>query len=192
MKVFVGVAGVALIVAVANVFWVMREPPKLVAPSVTPRPDENPVAEHPRALPPTVDVRAQLKQVVAENRPQLRSTGDVERYLGDLRARARRNHQVTAFEVEPGLAAIREQYDPEHAIERTQRFADEMAALSAELDGRREEPPPDLDRLARDLEHASDEARRQDLIRQYSQAILALSPEEQPRRVAWLNEHARR
>jgi hypothetical protein len=190
MKVLVVVSTVALLAAVGNIFWTMRQAPvKSATPTAV---AEGPVEQHPRALPPTVDVRAQVRQVVAENRPQLRSTGDVERYLGDLKARARRNHQVSAFEVEPGLAAIREQYDPVEAIERTRQFADEMAVLSAELDGRREEPAPDLDQLGRDLERAGDEGRRQELIRQYSQAIVTVAPEEQSRRVAWLNEHTKR
>jgi hypothetical protein len=87
-------------------------------------------------LPRTVDARPQIHRVIEEAAPSLKSPRDVEQYLGDLEARARRNHQLTALEVEPGLAAIRRlggSLEPQRAFEMEAEFVKRMNRLAAEL-----------------------------------------------------------
>jgi len=90
-----------------------------------------------RPLPPTVDVRAKIAQAVEQKAPALKSPRDVEHYLDDLEAQARRNRQVTALEVQPGLFAIarmRGELGPERALELELQFTQKMARLSSEYD----------------------------------------------------------
>ena len=86
--------------------------------------------------PPTVDVRPQIRRATEAVAPTLHSARDVERYLGDLEQQARRNHRVTALEVEPGLIAIREhagELDPQRQLELEGEFIRKMNRLSSEL-----------------------------------------------------------
>ncbi len=105
--------------------------PKVVASAPAPEPEAAPV----KAPPPTVDVRPQIRRAAEAAAPALRSARDVERYLGELEQQARRNHRVTALEVEPGLIAIREHAgdDPQRQLELEGDFMRKMNRLSAEL-----------------------------------------------------------
>jgi hypothetical protein len=92
------------------------------------------------------NIRAEVEQKVEADRPRLNSAHDVDSYLVDLEARARRNGRVTALEIEPGVMAIREheaQLGPDQALQKTAEFTQKMARLSAELDKRplNQEPP---------------------------------------------------
>jgi hypothetical protein len=96
-------------------------------------------AEPPASLPPppprTVDARPQIQRAI-QAAPALKTMHDLEGYLSDLEARARRNHQLTALEVEPGLAAIRQmssELDPQRAFELETEYVQRMNRLAAEL-----------------------------------------------------------
>jgi hypothetical protein len=65
--------------------------------------------------------------------PSLATPRDVERYLRELEDRARRNRQITALEVDPGLAAIRGVDDPVERLEMEIEFLRRMHRLVAEL-----------------------------------------------------------
>jgi hypothetical protein len=140
MKTLTILSALALLASVSSLLFGLRRPLQIpsVARSAEPHAVEPAAVEPapPRPLPPIVDARPQIKKAIAEARPQLTSPREVERYLSDLEAQARRQHQVTALEVLPGVAAIREQYPPEEAIARVQEFGNRMTRLSAELDGR--------------------------------------------------------
>jgi hypothetical protein len=148
----------------------------------------------PRVPPPTVDVRAQVRRAVEEKAPALKSASDVEHYLSDLESQARRNGKVTALEVEPGMQAIaqlRGELGRERAMELELAFGQKMARISAERD-RRDGPQaaPDLDELARQVEHPASADAREAAIRQYLEAAQALSGDEQVRALQRLNQLA--
>jgi hypothetical protein len=144
-------------------------------------------------LPVPPDVRAQIRQAVETEVAPLKGAGEVERYLGDLEARARRNRRVTALEVEPGVEAIQRlagEIGPERTQEKLATFTQTMARLSAELDGRdRPAPPTDFNDLARRIEAARGDERNA-LIRRYDEATRGLPPEEQQREIERLNRLA--
>jgi hypothetical protein len=97
------------------------------------------------AAPAHVDVRPEIIAKVEQDRPRLTTSGDVDRYLQELESTARRKHQVTALEVEPGMQAIRDlQLEPDAMLRRQHDFAQHMATLSAELDHRDPNPPAPL------------------------------------------------
>ena len=81
------------------------------------------------------DARPQIHRAIEQAAPTLKSAHDVEQYLADLEARARRNHQLTSLEVEPGLAAIRKLAgdDPQLAFQLQAEYMQKMTRLSAEL-----------------------------------------------------------
>jgi hypothetical protein len=135
MKILMFVSGLVLAAVIGAIVLMLRPQPVAVAP--TPKREET--AEPPtppKPLPPTVDAHPQIRQAVIEAKPKLRSPRDVDGYLADLEAQARRKHQVTALEVEPAIAAIRSQYPHEEAKKRIAEYTARMSQLSAELDGR--------------------------------------------------------
>jgi hypothetical protein len=79
------------------------------------------------------DVRPQIEAALRSEVAPLRGREDVSAYLEYLRARAVAQQQVTALEVEPGVAAI-ERLEPELGSDAVQewiaRFTQSMAALS--------------------------------------------------------------
>jgi hypothetical protein len=142
------------------------------------------------AAPGQPDVRAQIRQAVETDVTPLKSESDLDRYLASLEARARRNHKVTALEVEPGIRAIRnlaDQIGPDRMQEKRAAFTQKMARLSAEFDGRdHPQPPTDFDALAHRIEHSSG-AERDALLRRFDQAAQELSPDERIREHDRLN-----
>ena len=83
------------------------------------------------------DMRARIRQAVQSDLPALKTEADVDRYLAELMARAKRNHRVTALEVQPGLEAIRQlrsQLGDERSQTKLMAFSDSMEKLSAEFD----------------------------------------------------------
>jgi hypothetical protein len=87
------------------------------------------------AAPPSM--RAQVREVVAVEVAPLKTPQEVDHYLAELSARAKRNRHVGALEVMPGIRAIR-QLGPEIGTERVEEkvaeFTQLMAKLSAEFD----------------------------------------------------------
>jgi hypothetical protein len=78
-----------------------------------------------------VDGRALIDQAVAEAAPRLATQADVEAYLGELEARARRNHRVTPLDVEPGRAAIRRlELEPAQLMAMESAFVRKMNRLA--------------------------------------------------------------
>jgi hypothetical protein len=104
-------------------------------PTVTPSPPHEPEPAEPTPPPPrTVDARPQIQRAIEAAAPSLKSPRDLQQYLGELEARARRNRQLTALEVEPGLAAIRSAtLEPQRAFEMEAEFMHRMNRLAAEL-----------------------------------------------------------
>jgi hypothetical protein len=80
-----------------------------------------------------LDVRPRIEAALRTEVDPLRGHEDVSAYLERLRARAVAQHQVTALEVEPGVAAI-ERLEPELGSDAVQewitRFTQSMAKLS--------------------------------------------------------------
>jgi hypothetical protein len=78
-------------------------------------------------------MRPRIEAALRTEVEPLRGREDVSAYLDRLRARAVAQHQVTALEVEPGVAAI-ERLEPELGGDAVQewiaRFTLSMAALS--------------------------------------------------------------
>jgi hypothetical protein len=95
-----------------------------------------PEAPQLRPVPPPIpNVRAEVVKVVEARAPEIHTVGDVDHYLGELEAQARRKHQVTALEVEPGILAIRQmqsELGPDETMRLTADFTQKMARLSAE------------------------------------------------------------
>ena len=78
----------------------------------------------------------EIDRVVAEQLPSLRSESDLDRFLDDLEAQARRARRVTALEVEPGLRVIQRLdgvLPPGRAPEKMNEFVGRMARVSREL-----------------------------------------------------------
>jgi hypothetical protein len=75
--------------------------------------------------PPKAPVLDQIHEEI--ERAPVASAADVDRYLDSLAARARSRGQVTALEVEPGLAMLR-RYCPSDPA-KADRFAERMLAL---------------------------------------------------------------
>jgi hypothetical protein len=163
--------------------WLMYEIGLHAAPTPSPLRVAAPTPLPPPAAP-HVSMRAQIRQAIETDVAPLHSEGDVDRYLGDLEARARRNGRVTALELEPGIRAIQRLADElghERADEKLAAFAQKMTRLAAEVDGReRPAPPPDLDDLARRIERASG-AERDTLVRRYQEATHTLPADEKLR-----------
>jgi hypothetical protein len=90
------------------------------------RVEKDPATERP-------DFRPRIAETIRTEVDPLRSREDVASYLDRLRARAIAQRQVTALEVEPGVAAI-ERLAPELGSDATQdwivRFTMSMAELS--------------------------------------------------------------
>jgi hypothetical protein len=79
------------------------------------------------------DARPRIEKAMRTEVEPLRGRDEVAAYLEKLRVRAVSQHQVTALEVEPGVAAI-EKLEPEIGSDATQewiaRFVQSMAELS--------------------------------------------------------------
>jgi hypothetical protein len=117
-----------------------RPPPSLPAPS-----------------PPSRDTHAKMQQSIAAaveaRAPELHDERDLLRYFDDLEAQARRNGDVGALEVEPGLRAARglgSRLPPGRGFELAQQFSARMAALSAQLDGHAAARPSPLETMMRE------------------------------------------
>lgn len=81
-------------------------------------------------------LREQVRRVIHERVEPLRTEAELEAFLADLEASARRRGYASALEVEPGLAAIRQvlaDRGPEETVRRQMEFSERMRALS---------PPP--------------------------------------------------
>jgi hypothetical protein len=78
-------------------------------------------------------MRPRIEAALRTEVEPLRGRDEVSAYLERLRVRAVAQHQVTALEVEPGVAAI-ERLEPELGSDAVQewivRFTQSMAALS--------------------------------------------------------------
>lgn len=133
------------------------------------------------------DMRALIQAAV--ERARVNDAADLERYLDELEAQARRNGRVTALEVAPGLSLILAKGTPEQA----KQFSERMVALQTELG----EPAPvqrtdqplarkDLDQLENRIEAAAGEE-KQALVRTYLDAIAGLSPDDKAERAMKLN-----
>jgi hypothetical protein len=121
----------------------------------------------------------EVQHTIDEEVPHLQSERDMERYLGELEARARQRHQVTALEIEPGMRAIRQLLPPDKAMEASVRFSQRMLEIGRELDGRKAAPSEDVSALGDRIERTSDPTARQELIGRYFQAALAQPPDQQ-------------
>jgi hypothetical protein len=135
MRAFPLVAAIGLVAAGAFALGELRaaSPSPVAAPAraATTLADEPPPSA--TAAPPP-DARSQIRRAIEVAQPSLRTQADVERYLGELEARARRNHQITALEVEPGLAAIRGlEVEPQRMVELEIAFTGKMKRLVEEL-----------------------------------------------------------
>jgi hypothetical protein len=149
-----------------------------LAPPASPAP--SPLLPAPAsAAPSTLALPPKLRQTIDDELAQLHSERDVEAYLHDLEARARRQGRVTAFEIEPGIAAIQRLVAPERVSEQIGQYAQRMGELSQKLDGRSEAAPADLPALAHRIDHAGDEGARQALIREYLDGTFRLPPDQQ-------------
>jgi hypothetical protein len=98
------------------------------------------VPEPPRPPRPSgPDLRNAVGDAVAARTSQVRDAAGLSRLLVDLEAAARAKGRVTALEVEPGIAAIRDIYANDPAQYRTHisEFSERMGKLSRSLS-----PPP--------------------------------------------------
>jgi hypothetical protein len=130
------VAGAGLLAASSFALLELRAPAATAAPIViAPRPAA-PAPAPPAAPPPAASLRPQIRAAIEAAAPSLRTQADVQRYLADLEARARKNHQLTALEVMPGLAAIHGlagRVDPERRTEMQEDFNRRINRLTDEL-----------------------------------------------------------
>ena len=85
------------------------------------------------------DLRNAVGDAVAARTAQVHDAAGLSRLLVDLEAAARAKGRVTALEVEPGVAAIRDIYagDPAQYRARMSEFSERMGTLSRSLT-----PPP--------------------------------------------------
>jgi hypothetical protein len=86
--------------------------------------------QHPQGL------REQIRRIITERVEPLRTEAELEAFLAEMEASARRRGYASALEVEPGMAAIRQvagAHGPEELVRRQVEFSERMRALS---------PPP--------------------------------------------------
>lgn len=114
------VALVAVLGAVVVSLVVQLRRPSPAAPTVT-RADPPPLVQLPAPPPPRIPDPPPAR-FQADVPATLSSGADVDRYLAQLEARTRASGQVTAAEVEPGLAAITQLYPPEEHAQRMNDF----------------------------------------------------------------------
>jgi len=84
-----------------------------------------------RGMPPA------LRESIDKDVSEIRTVQGLERFLSTLESRARANRKVTAFEVEPGLQAIRRQapvLGNSEVLKRATEFSKRMASLSRQLE----------------------------------------------------------
>jgi hypothetical protein len=156
-KTLLGLYALAVVVLIGALLVLARPSPppatRVAAAAPPPAPDVPPPRRDSRdemPPPPPADqpsVHAAIERKVEADRPTLHNAHDIDGYLADLEAHARQNGKVTALEVEPGLMAIREhaeQLGTEEALRKSDEFAQKMARLSAQLDGRPLNAPPPL------------------------------------------------
>jgi len=125
-------------------------------------------------------MRAAIRKAIEE--APVRAEVDVAPYLDALERRAREQGAVTALEVQPGIAIIKNYVaEPDAEIE---RFSERMLKLQRSLQDPRErtQPPPlerqrQLERLAGDITHARSETEKQASIAEYLKHAAALDPE---------------
>jgi hypothetical protein len=144
MKTLAAVSCVLLLGVVSLALWQLR-PVRSAAPEVVAAAVASPVAPREAATPiapaapvasaPPPGVRPQIRQAIEAAAPSLRSAQDLQLYLDDAEARARRNHAITALEIEPALAAIRMQndLDPPRRAELEGEFLQRMSRLANQL-----------------------------------------------------------
>jgi len=94
----------------------------------------------PPASPAPVDRRAELEAAIRKEVEPLRSKDEVAAYLERLRARAVAQRQVTALELETGVAAI-ERFTPELGAEATQEWVGRFVRSMTELSQSYRQPP---------------------------------------------------
>jgi len=94
-------------------------------------------------MPKGPDLRAAVNASSMARAAEVHDAASLTNLLTDLENTARSKGHVTAFEVEPGMAAIRTLYasDDAELMRRTHDFGDRMAKLSASLDPL---PPTDV------------------------------------------------
>jgi hypothetical protein len=181
-----GVAAVCLLVAVraktaapalaaASPAVAPVSPAAAAAAPLPPAPSRRPSL----AVPPVAMLPPAVQREVETAVPTLHSEGDVDRYLAELQARARRQGRVTAVEVEPGVQAIAQleaSLPPGRAVEKLAEWQQQMSALSREL-----QPPAPAENPAQLLTaigRTHKEEARQELIARYLQATASMSPED--------------
>ena len=110
---------------------------------VSPRPPA--IASAAPALPP-VDLRPRVEAALRDEVEPLRGKDDVTAYLERLHVRATARGQVTALEIEPGVAAI-ERLTPELGSEAAQEWVGRFVQSMTELSQRnRQSPSPHITR----------------------------------------------
>jgi hypothetical protein len=80
-------------------------------------------------------VRDAIRRAIAEEVSGLTTTAEVHDYLAELERRARARGSVTALEVEPGFAAVRQLPPGDDAVAMELAFSRRMLRLTAELEG---------------------------------------------------------
>lgn len=96
--------------------------------------DESPSA--PQAKSPELERRTEtVRLAVARAQRDVRTPNDLAKFLDEQEQVARENHKVSAFEIEPAVAAIRRLYSgsPQLAAEAIGKFSNRMAKLASEL-----------------------------------------------------------
>lgn len=133
-------------------------------------------------------VRAAVDRTLAALPPKALDENALRSLLDRLAAEAKAQKAVTAFQVQPGLAAIdaaEGRIGPAKASLLRDQFTERMAKLSAELSG----PPKPAERpddLIPALDNATGE-QRQELIRRYTKAADHLPPNERQQAMGRLN-----
>jgi len=186
-----------LVVAVAAAslavgFWIGRSRTPATEPAALSS-QSNPMGAQP-SRPPAGQggLRPQIRQAI--ERAPVHGPEDVDRYLDALEAQARRQGQVTALEVEPGVAMARRFYPTEP--EKVASFTSRMLRVQTELQDaapQATDPAEARKRLAEltaQIPRAPNEGQRQELIRTYLDLARQLPPEEHPELIQKLNQVA--
>ena len=123
---------------------------------------------------PKPKMHEQVALTVENEVKPLRDVPKVEHYLRLLKQRAKEKKQVTALEVEPGMAAIRS-LEPiiggKEMLERLQSFSAEMTTLSRSFEmppaSSEQHSPSETSALLEEIENESDNELKQQAIHEY-------------------------
>jgi hypothetical protein len=133
------------------------------------------------------DVRSKIMAIIDARLPQLQTERHLDGFLEELARQARANNQVTALEVEPGLAALRSfqgRLDADTLRQKKTEFLDRMKKLGQLAAPA--EPPPDR-ALANLLQQMDQAANPDDLGRlqaDYLRVALRLEPKQRSQAMA--------